>query len=126
MKYVLDVNVALKWVLTEADSPMARRLRRDGCERITADTRMVTTRNFPANRSPPSGVWEGVCDTATDGTDNPVRNGPRGAARCARHPVKVEIRGSNPLGGADLRRMRFDGTSRHDTQTGKAAKLKPW
>lgn len=25
---------------------------------------------------------------------------PRGAARSARHPVKVEIRGSNPLGDA--------------------------
>jgi predicted nucleic acid-binding protein len=29
MKYVLDVNVALKWVLNEADSPKARRLRDD-------------------------------------------------------------------------------------------------
>ena len=29
MKYVLDVNVALKWVLNEVDSPKARRLRDD-------------------------------------------------------------------------------------------------
>jgi predicted nucleic acid-binding protein len=29
MKYVLDVNVALKWVLNEVDSPKARRLRED-------------------------------------------------------------------------------------------------
>ena len=27
MKYVLDVNVALKWVLNEVDSTKARRLR---------------------------------------------------------------------------------------------------
>jgi len=29
MKYVLDVNVALKWVLNEVDSTKARRLRDD-------------------------------------------------------------------------------------------------
>jgi predicted nucleic acid-binding protein len=29
MRYVLDANVALKWVLTEADSPKALRLRAD-------------------------------------------------------------------------------------------------
>jgi predicted nucleic acid-binding protein len=29
MRYVLDSNIALKWVLTEADSHKARRLRRD-------------------------------------------------------------------------------------------------
>jgi len=29
MKYALDVNVALKWVLNEVDSPKARRLRDD-------------------------------------------------------------------------------------------------
>ena len=27
MRYVLDSNIALKWVLTEADSDKARRLR---------------------------------------------------------------------------------------------------
>ena len=42
---------------------------------------------------------------------------PRGAARNARHSVKVEIVGSNPIGGAE------DGTVR---QRGRAAKLKPW
>jgi hypothetical protein len=41
---------------------------------------------------------------------------PRGAVWSARHPVTVEIRGSNPLGDADTRR---------GTQFGKAAKLKP-
>jgi hypothetical protein len=33
-----------------------------------------------------------------------------------RHPVTVEVMGSNPIGDA----------SWHGTQTGKAAKLKPW
>ena len=29
MKYVLDSNIALKWVLAETDSPKARQLRDD-------------------------------------------------------------------------------------------------
>ena len=40
---------------------------------------------------------------------------PRGAARSARHPVKVEIRGSNPLGDA------FYNKQRRVTQSGKEA-----
>ena len=44
--------------------------------------------------------------------------GPRRGARRPRHPVTVEIVGSNPIEDA-LKRER------HGTQTGKAAKLKP-
>ncbi len=47
----------------------------------------------------------------------PLTTRPRGAVRSARHSVKVEIRGSNPLGDAS--------TNRRGTQSGKAAKLKP-
>lgn len=70
---------------------------------------------------------------------------PRGAAWSARHPVKVEAVGSNPIGDAFLsplirfyrctqsRRLYDDEKEccrkrpiRHGTQFGKAAKLKPW
>ena len=50
---------------------------------------------------------------------------PRGAARSARHPVKVEIVGSSPIGGAGTEEISDD-QMWHGTQTGKAAKLKPW
>ncbi len=45
---------------------------------------------------------------------------PRGAVWSARHPVKVEVVGSNPIEDAS-----FDLVNRHGTQIGKAAKLKP-
>lgn len=45
----------------------------------------------------------------------PFTSRPRGAVRSARHPVTVEIVGSNPIEDACLRR---------GTQSGKAAKLK--
>ncbi len=67
---------------------------------------------------------------------------PRRAVWSARHPVKVEATGSNPVGGAGRKardsrpetggRFKFTSSyslrpdSRHGTQTGKAAKLKPW
>jgi hypothetical protein len=50
---------------------------------------------------------------------------PRGAAGSARHPVKVETVGSNPIGGADVFKGAFFVT-RHGTPTGRAAKFKPW
>ena len=44
---------------------------------------------------------------------------PRGAVRSARHPVKVEIMGSNPIGDAS--------TTWHGTPTGRATDFKrPW
>ena len=46
---------------------------------------------------------------------------PRGAAWSARLPVKQEITGSNPVGDAFCASESW-----HGTQTGKAAKLKPW
>ena len=65
MKFVLDVNVALKWVLNEVDSTKARRLRENWRVQI-------------------HGLLHCPCR----------------AARSARHPVKVEATGSNPVGGA--------------------------
>ena len=44
MKYVLDVNVALKWVLNEVDSPKARRLRDDGRAQVHG---LITPDVFP-------------------------------------------------------------------------------
>jgi hypothetical protein len=44
MKYVLDVNVAFKWVLNEVDSPKARRLRDDGRAQVDE---LITPDVFP-------------------------------------------------------------------------------
>lgn len=51
MRYVLDANVALKWVLPESDDVKAIRIRdefgqgihaeQQGCELLTADDRLV-------------------------------------------------------------------------------------
>jgi len=49
MKYVLDSNVALEWVLPESDSAKAIRVReeffkpaeREECELLTADAKLV-------------------------------------------------------------------------------------
>ena len=76
MKYVLDVNVALKWALNEVDSTKARRLRDDWRAQI-----------------------------------HDLLHCPCGAARSARHPVKVEAAGSNPVGGIEEgRRKKGKGT----------------
>ena len=50
---------------------------------------------------------------------------PRGAARSARHPVKVEIVGSNPIGGAEwIENARYSiWQSDHDHRSGGARTL---
>jgi hypothetical protein len=60
-------------------------------------------------RIPPEPLWERMKDEQKKTPTRPlvIRHHfadsvicPRGAARSARHPVKVEIVGSNPIGGA--------------------------
>jgi hypothetical protein len=56
--------------------------------------------------------------------NNCFRFSPRGAARSARHPVKVEIVGSNPIGGAGVVQISESKEARYaNRQSGQAQTL---